>query len=358
MTSNTFFGGCIFLLIGFVMQHAFCLSPEHNLPRIGDELTILELTDVAAVRMSNEEIVDLSTAQVSGESAFKAFAPAKEDSLTSIILKVDKKIHKFVCSGNCLYETKTYRPGETRIYNPSIPYLTLSDSLYEIALASSGRLAGIGPYTSKGHRVSNIKYDTKLITLQGDTICNVDCIQYKTEEKFFYVGVDTVRHIGFKQQWYARGYRYPALTYTDNLMVTLNGDTVDRVCRWEAIDLKEQEEKIKGDDVNEYLRRIFDKPDYTTKYMTKPSDCHNGFNSKGNVNWDEQKKKITVHPDMKARDFKPVYVLCDAMGRVFSYGELNTTETFEMTLNDYPDGVYIFALNIGDDLLTYKISVR
>ncbi|MDE6207669.1 MAG: T9SS type A sorting domain-containing protein [Muribaculaceae bacterium] len=337
---------------------AFGVSPELNSPRIGDELTLLELSNVVVSQPSVDECIDLSNATMTSESEFRVCKPAKEDTLTTMIIAVGRRNIGLATVDNQLYKNRSFQPGQRRIYLSAIPYNTYMDTLTVHELKTSGLIARIGQFTSKGLESSCMTRDTKLITFDGDTLTNVECVRTSIDEEFMYEYGDTVRHIGEENKWYVPGYRYPALTYTADIMISHAGDTIDYVSHWEAIDLKQQEEKIKVDQVNECLRDILKKSFFTNKYVNHTEVPGDGSFRKGNIEWDAKTKTLTVLPTFNTSDEPVDYILCDAYGRVFRTGSLSSNVPFELSLVDFPRGVYVFALYNDQGLHTIKITKR
>ena len=337
---------------------AFGVSPELNSPRIGDELMLLDLSNVVVSQPSADECIDLSNATVTSESEFRVCKPAKEDTLTAMIIAVGRRNIGLATVDNQLYKNRSFQPGQRRIYLSAIPYNTYMDTLTVHELKTSGLIARIGQFTSDGRESTRMSRDSKIVTFDGDTLANVECMRSDIDEEFVYDSGDTVRHIGVENKWYVPGYRYPALTYTADTMISLAGDTIDSVSRWEAIALKEQEEKIKVDHVNECLRDILKESFFTKKYVNHTEGPGEGSFRKGNIEWDAKTKTLTVLPTFNTSDGPVDYILCDAFGRVFREGSLSSNEPFELSLVDFPRGVYVFALYNDQVLHTIKITKR
>ncbi len=345
------------LLVVLFGATAYCLSPELNYPRIGDKLNVLTLSNVRATIKADSGYVDLSNAEVVKRENFKVYRPATEDSVTTMTVVQGNRIQNLVTNNNLLYKGSATQPGEHRIYAARVPYGAIVDSLRSHAVESTGKISAIGDFRSTGVSASETVPNTVFISLDGDTVLNAELIRTRVDETFSYQYSDSVRHVGLEEQWYIPGYRYPALTYSDNIMITAEGDTIDHVRRWEAIDLSEQKYDIKDDPTNELLRNSLKEPKNMTNFAK--GNNHNPSSSSfrsGNVEWNADTETLTVIPQLNEDAVRREYVLCDSHGRVYASGKLSISEPLSISLSAFPPGVYIFGVNNETDVFTLKIS--
>lgn len=348
---------CGIFLLGAAMQKAFSISPNLNYPRIGDELTLLGLNNISLQDVPNDKYVDISNSNILTRSKFKVYAPANDDSLTTMVIVANNRYHSLVFADDVLYETKTYQPGEYRSYNPHIPYGLYIDSLRTHSVESAGASSRIGKFSSSGYSSAEVFSGLTLITLDGDTLSNIECIITKINEVFQYPGVDTLRHVGLQKQWFVPGYRYPALSFRNDNMISVNGDTIDRVCKWEAIDLKQQEDNINDDLLNELLRNSLRDGNYNIlRKQSKPDSNNYSFKHTG-IDWNEETKILSVLPGAGIDNREADYVLCDVKGVVYASGCINNSELFTVSLNSYSPGIYIFGLMNNNGFNSFKIII-
>lgn len=346
------------VIIAIILHHnVYGLSPELNYPRIGDELTLFELKNVPSFEKDKPQ-TDLSKAVTFAKNRFKVYEPAREDSLSSMIIVQGKRTSLLAYKGSLLFEKGYYQPGEKRMYEGGIIYEAyVPDSLTIQTVCSDGNISGTGSFSSAGRKTIMRDSHRSIITMEGDTLNNLEYSEAELDEIFIYAATDTVKHHGVQSRWYAAGYRYPILTYTDSYIITLENDTVDRIVRWEAAPPAQQEEKIKDDPLNELIRNIRDVQDRTpgngtTKNTTYPD---NSPRQTGNFEWNPSTGEITLSMGI-SRDVLSEYVLCDIHGRVFSAGRLDNADNFSISLANYPPGVYVFGYNTNDEFNCFRIT--
>lgn len=342
----------IFLLLNsFSVQTISGLNVDLNSPRIGDNLMVLVLDNV-----QDNKMVDLSSATLANKSYFSVFPPAKEDTLTTMVILSDKNNINLLSKNQNLYILNTYQPGEKRVFHSMTPYLfPVNDS--ENKIDSSGTLSGIGHFESHGHKIFENDSALKLITLDNDTVYNVECLTSYTDELLIYENSDSVLHKSIIKQWFIPGYRYPALKYTSDYLITLDGDTVDYVNRWEAIDLKHQEETIKDDTVNEMIRNALNETNIFNNFVNNyDAESKSPTIRKNNIEWSTDNETISVLHSLNDADTVVEYILCDVSGRVFAHGSILTSDGFTLSLHTYPPGVYVFSLKNQDGINSLKIT--
>lgn len=338
------------LYIVFSVQTISGLNVDLNSPRIGDNLTVLVLNDV-----QDNKTIDLSSAIIASKSYFSVFPPAKEDTLTTMVILSDKNSINLLSKNQNLYILNTYQPGEKRVFHSMTPYLfPVNDS--ENKIDSYGTLSGIGHFESHGHKIFENESALKLVTLDGDTAYNVECLKSYTDELLIYENSDSVLHKSIIKQWFIPGYRYPGLKYTSDYLITLEGDTVDFVNRWEAIDLKHQEEDIEDDTVNEMIRNPLNETNIFNNFVNNYNADKNSTIRINNVEWNADNETIAVLHSFNDADTTIEYILCDAAGRVFAHGTISMSEGLTLSIQTHPPGVYVFSLKNQDGINSFKIT--
>lgn len=343
------------ILLVITHDSAHGLSPELNYPRIGDEMTVRELGNVPSFDR-NKRLTDLSGAVITGSSRFRVYRPAREDSLSCMVIVHGKRTSSIVSRGGVLLESGYSQPGESRIYAGGIPYEACApDSLTAHDVCSRGNISGTGEFMSGGKKIIRRRSGRQIITPDADTVGNLDYVETVIDEMFIYAGSDTARHCGTHARWYAGGYRYPVLTYTDDYIVSMENDTVDRVQRWEAAFPDIQEDEITDDPMNELVRNILadsKEKSRTEKGRRNPASGSRRF---GDFEWNPASEEISLSPGI-SRESLSEYILCDISGRVYSAGRLDSAGCFSVSLSACPPGVYVFGYDTDDGFNSFKIT--
>ncbi len=332
----------------------FGINPDLNYPRIGDMVELLEIDNIKSSSTEGPKLIDLSNSSISGISYLKVYAPAREDTVTEMMVFRNNRVEYLFSENGLLLTSHFYQPGESRTYMPSLPYLQGQDSTFQVE--SGGFLTKIGNFSSEGLQTGHISFNTKIITFDGDTLEYVESLTTQISESLIYQNGDTLIHTGLQEKYLVNGYRYPMLTLSDDLLISLQGDTIDHIRKWEAISLNHQEERIKNDPLNEMIRN-------SLKNVEKPHGTHhggisNGSNSyrQGNFQWDPDSKILTVLPSLNESSSESQYIICDSHGFVWDSGKFNTDGSLQLSLVNYPPGVYIFGYFTGEGVNTFKIS--
>lgn len=163
-------------------------------------------------------------------------------------------------------------------------------------------------------------------------------------------------HKGTLKQWYARGYRYPVLEHSADYMITMDGDTIDYINKWLCIDIKQQEEKIRDDVVNEMLRYVLDGSNNLPKFVKHSHDSANPAVISANIEWNAETETLTVLRSFSDKNSFEEYILCDASGRVYSHGILEPSEQFSISLKTYSPGIYVFVIKNQDGINSLKFT--
>lgn len=342
--------------VTMVMECAYGLSPTCNAPRPGDRITKFVVENVMTTPADTPDYVDLSESRTVGRSTFAVYNPAQEDTLSAMMITDAGRTTRLIRSDHQLYEYSYYQPGETRRYTAQVPYGVCADSMMHHAAGSEGALASIGDFVTEGNRRMTLDGNHTLITMTADTIRSAECLSVFTDEHFHYAGGDTVRHVGVLRQWYAPGYRYPVAEYSDDIMITLDGDTIDQVNRWRATDLHQQQENVKDDPTNELIREYVYHPEYRPDYTVRHEPgSGDGTSGNGSITWNPESETVTFAPDYDGDTATSEYVVCNDAGVVFATGTVGRTTGLIISLRGYSDGTYIIALKTGDSYESIKV---
>lgn len=343
----------LFIFIFSSLESVSAYSPDLNSPRIGDELRIFQLKGVSETYDGN---TDMSVAQIIDVSRYKVYKPAKEDTLTTMLIVTEKRNIGLVAHDNNLMIRNTVHPGESRYFSSDNPYIFPADS-NEIKIESKGKIADMGCFETFGKIKFEINSNIELITLDCDTLKNAECLKSVINEIFVYENTDSLLHKGLRKQWYAPGYRYPLLELNEDYMITLDGDTVDYICRWDCMDVKNQEENIKDDPVNELLRNVIkDNHIFNNSGNNYPHGEGKPAGSHSDIAWDAATETIYVRPSLEKSGLTEEFIVCDTFGRVYAQGNIGLSDSFSLSMRDYPPGVYVFAVWNGPEFNTLKIT--
>lgn len=350
------------ILIAVIMAYnvALAISPQLNSPRIGDRLIIKQLRHKPVFTDSLRMCPDFSNVKIESEVNMQVWPPAPTDSISDMVIFKGRMVTELIKYQNGYQISITSKPGITTHFSPGPPY-GVPDSLpLSKSFNSSGHINDIGNYTSTGNYNISQTGNHSLVTIQNDTIFNVECLTSILSEKVVSGEGDEYLHHGMERHWYAPGYRYPLAGEFYDVLLSVDNDTIDTNHVWQIIETPALED-LPEDPVNEYLRAInFNKHnDYHDSDYYNHNEPNGDSDTIGNYIIRHENNMLIVTPGHGLGDSCQIknLMLCDIQGRVYQYEAIGGLgESATMSLTELPQGVYLLYIESDCDSLIYRFK--
>lgn len=334
------------------------ISPQLTVPRIGDKMTVLKIIE-PSFSDSLELSPNFESFAVSGQYDMKFWPPSQSDTISSMVITGDRSTEYIRMVNDSLFVINRIKPGLRREFSSEPVYgypLLERDSR---SINSKGKTDAIGEYVTSGNHESEIIKGLFTITMEGDTLTDVECVKRTINETLIYNDSDTMTYRECSKTWYAPGYRYPFLWSEEGRLTDLNGILIDEISNWYMIEFAEQEGKIPEDPVNELIRNRYASRsggyDYPSQGGDKRSDGTAPSDKHGPVNYNPDTETVIISPLFNDNSFK-AYILCDIAGRVYSFGELGH-ESVRVSTTGYQPGTYLVHISTGAEPVVYKFII-
>lgn len=343
----------LFLL---VTRQSGAISPLLCEPRIGDRLGVEILSGVQAFTDSAALSPVLYGASVTGRQTLGIWASLPDDSVSFAYLTLGPELCKLTKHGNALNIRFEQRPGNRRTYESEMPY-GAAESNFSRPLSSAGTLNGLTHYRSAGRVDVRVHYDLLMVTLDGDTLWNVVCMEHTVNDTLYYANSDTCRHTAVVRRWYAPGYRYPLSVYRKDEIRSLENEILDSSEKWYACGTDAQDENITDDPVNEEIRRTV--AEHNSREPERQRNTPIPREDNGNL------------PSFLRRDGNGILVsgsfsdgtitgiiLCDIKGRVYDSHKLGEREAqYRIGLSQLAEGeIYILYVQTDSEHYVYRFK--
>lgn len=350
-----FYIAAIFSLLSL---NAAAYSHLLNYPRIGDKMTVCILDGNTVKADSTRGTIDLSEAKIMSREKYSVWAPAPNDSVSSMIVITGRQQKYITQDKNNLFCTTEIKPGYKRYFEYPLPFaIDKVDSLY-YTITSFGRAEAISEYTTVG--TCNYKRfgEWTVINTETDTISNIDGIEMSIIEQMAFED-STVVHKCRIYEWYAPGYRYPVLSHQSDVMLSGSNDTIDTNSLWIYIAPDTQEYELTDDPVNENIRRDIKNSEYVSYHTPKskaPGSTpgrHDGTPS--GIKWNEDHTVLTISQPLMTGDGYTQVILCDIQGRVYHAEQLSgNNPCVSIDVRLYNKGVYILYISTDSEPVAYR----
>ncbi len=334
------------------------ISPKLTHPRIGDKLTILKLYGQPQWIDSLSQSPDLSNVSISDSEQMKVWSPSKADSISYCVITRGREVANLIKRGDTVYQLNRILPGRTKFYDTKpvygMPYLPVSNK----TIKTHGTTNNIGTYQTFGNWSTSKIPGLMVIGFDGDTIRDVECVQTDISETLIYSERDTTLYSGRVQQWYAPGYRYPLLEHETGTLFSVEGDSLDHVYNWYAIDTSEQREILSDDDVNRLIRDRYENANSWAESNSGGGNTNMTFNNtNAEIYFDEKNNRIIINPSFALSDKENrAYLICDISGVVYAFGEI-TSEGLILSTEGYNSGTYLLHLSTSGEAVIYKFKI-
>ncbi len=349
----------IFTLIPWAIAGG--VSPLLNSPRAGDRLDVAVLAGAPAFSDSLRLCPDLSDISVRSAEPFTVWSGAPDDTINALCISQGRKTIDLSLADGIYLLHREQTPGFSRQYHTSLPYGVTNDAGRSDTLLATGRAESVASYRAAGHYRINTTAGLKITTPDGLTVDNVECVVCETDDRMFFDGDTSVCiHRGIDKAWYAPGYRYPVLKQHFDLLLSEEGDTIDRHMRWETVAMSQQEEAILDDPVNEEIRRIVRERN-ELRYSSDNS------NNKGKET-DPKKLHPSVTVDYAAKTAKINrtpgdsrfidMMLCDIGGRVYqTHVFSDNDQSATLSLVGLAPSTYLIYIRTDDEPIVCKFNL-
>lgn len=348
------------LLCCMVLTVPLCqaVTRELTLPRIGDRVTISRLSKRPGWLDTLSMCPDLSQVTMTASDQMSVWPPVKSDTLSShyiirgrLTISLLNRADTLLC-----HEVRTY--GRSRYFDSYPVYGIPHDTITDRIVSSHGNTDNIGAYSTSGRRHIVVADGLKAVSTAGEILDAVVCVTTNICDTLTYESGDKYLYKADTKEWYAPGYRYPILENEAGTLVSVEGDTIDVVDNWYAIDTAEQDEHIHDDHVNELIRN---NNKNRNRGLEHPSGNHvrRHVDTSGryvNYDADESLLKITAG-DMLNNNAVREYVMCDVSGIVYAAGTVNAQE-INISTADMHNGTYIVCLTTESDPIVYKFTIN
>lgn len=347
----------LFLIVLFM---TFCTSlsavtPMLNNPRIGDNVQYsrAELffndSDTMALnpvvkKVSSNDILEMAV-----------FSPEPEDSLNTYFTTFGDVSFEIKEDSKRLYITYCHKPGMSRYYSDCMPYGVGHSANSKGYVSSYGVFENIGSYSTESQYSIAIYPDLAIITADGDSISNIECVEYR-DSGMIKTAPDSVFQTGSCiREWYAPGYRYPLLIEEEENFLNEEGYVVSSK---QSFWCNQDSQYELNDFLNEEIRQLcdysktsengFDYPSYKRRTDSVGS-------MPGCIRWGEGRESLIISNTFQDNQFTEA-LLCDIKGCVFGVYDLTLQEHTSIRLSDLPMGVYLLALQSPSRPVTYKFT--
>lgn len=345
----------LFLLL--TTLSGWCLSPQLTVPRIGDKVTALNLAIEPLFNDSLELYPHFDCYAIESKFDLRIWAPSSLDTTSSFVITGDRITEHVRLTNDSLFIISRIKPGMTREFEPAPFYGYPPLDFSERKIETKGRTESIGEYTTAGAHQTEVIKGLYAVTWYNDTIPDVECVKRTIKETLIYDGKDTTVYSECSKTWYAPGYRYPILWNEEGRLTDPRGELIDEISNWYMIEFQEQEDNIKDDPVNELIRQrrahIKDNRSTDEKEKGKRTSPEDSDNS---INYDPEKKLITISPRLFTGDKFKAYILCDISGHVYSYGEIGS-DSVSISTAGYNPGTYLVQVATESDPLIFKFVI-
>lgn len=324
------------------------IAPILNSPRIGDKVSVFECSEPNWID-SLCMCPSLAKSNVISEKMMEVWAPAPGDSVSAYVITMGREV--LIIEG-CLgdyYCRNISKPGLEIHYDRPITF-SISDSLNIIRpYKSISQGYSIENSCADGYVIQNIASGLVLITQEGDSIANVECLLTENEGITISQSGDQYKLSGISRAWYAPGYRYPLLSENTCCLTTLQGDTIDCYRKWEIISPEFQENEISDDYLNEFVRCQINSPEKHEYESLKPE----GSNSFCDIlHFNDSRTQLTVKS--KAVDYSLTdLLLCNSKGIVLDYHKFDNQD-YIIDLGSTANQVLILYINTTARPITLK----
>lgn len=227
-------------------------------------------------------------------------------------------------------------------------------SVTKDSIISHGKSNMIGKYKTCGVWTTTRIGGLTAITIEADTLRDVECVQTNIEETLIYTP-DTTQYKGVVRQWYAPGYRYPIVSHEGGILFSLAGDTLDTVSNWHVTVPSQQRAYIEDDPANEQIRERYEK----MKLESRFNPNNNNLPSKGNngqIYYDSDRQSVIINPTFAMDEGDREYILCNIYGVVYYRGELNP-EGVTISTKDCHPGAYFVYVSTSSEPIIYKFII-
>lgn len=347
-----------FLSIVFSLK-TLAISPELTYPRIGDKVTILKLQSGPAWADSLWMCPNLTNVSISIREPMRVWAPPRNDSIAYCLIAKGRESIRLAILSDTLYQLDRIVPGRSLFYMTMPAYGFINDDNLSLPIKASGITENIGKYTMEGTWSFSKAKSLSLVTFDGDSIDDIECITTDINEKLVYINNDSTMYQGVIKRWYAPGYRYPLLSHEKGVLLSMTGDTLDYVSSWYAIDPSEIIAEVENDYINELIRNRYA---IARQYVnSNPSDNkeHSKHERSGNniVSYNAVDNKIVINPSsLSDSDDNRAYILCDIAGIVYAHGDIPSEGTIISTSGLNP-GKYLLYISTNGEAIVYKFSI-
>lgn len=295
---------------------AYGVSPSLNSPRLNDYVTVQTLTHEPRWVDSLCYCPDLQNLTIKSEKKMHVWPPAPDDTISSMIITLDRDILYISGREGMYYVTSCLKPGITRFYiKPEI--YSVPDSFSTHDYETQGHISAIGEYKSLGVSSKKLISSLSIVLDENDTLTNAECVHTTRHGKIIFNDSDTCILHASNRDWFAPGYRYPILCETNDIILSLSGDTIDVDKSWSVMSPVIQETDLKDDPTNEYIRALVKNESdkgYHQTFEVNQSDRQTSLHRNIKINADAG--EIEISRQFGDPQFKEV-VLCDLSGRVY-----------------------------------------
>lgn len=347
-----------FLSLVFSLR-ALAISPELTYPRIGDKVTILKLQSGPAWTDSLCMCPNLTNVPIYAREPMKVWAPSRNDSSAYCLIAKGRESIRLAVISDTLYQLDRIVPGRSLFYMTMPAYGFINDDNLSLPIKASGITENIGKYTMEGTWSFSKAKSLSLVTFDGDSIDDIECITTDINEKLVYINNDSTMYQGVIKRWYAPGYRYPLLSHEKGVLLSMTGDTLDYISSWYAIDPSEIIAEVENDYINELIRNRYA---IARQYVnSNPSDNkeHSKHERSDNniVYYDIANNKIVINPSsFSDNDANRAYILCDISGIVYAYGN-TPSEGSAISTSGLNPGTYLLYISTANEAIVYKFSI-
>lgn len=337
------------------------VSPELNSPRAGDRFDIAVLASSPMFSDSLRLCPDLSEVATASTEKVAVWAAAPDDTVAALCIVRGRSTESLALTDGIYCSLTESAPGFYRRYYSVYPYGVIKENSRTDTLIASGRADALSFYKTKGTYRITTAGGLRIVTFDGDTVDNVECVVCEVDDSMAFDGDSTVYiHRGMTQSWYAPGYRYPLLRQHREVLLTECGDTIDSNIKWEAVALSQQESKISNDPVNEEIRRAakeraeqryYREKDYSHGEPSGIARLHNSVS----VDYGS----ATVMISRAAGDSRYLdMLLCDISGRVYqSYVFGDDEQSVSLSLGALPPSTYLIYIRTTDEPIICKFNL-
>jgi len=343
----------------FVRQTTMALSPRLCSPRIGDRLVIKQLDGVPMFVDTLNSCPNLTNSQIEKNLIMQIWEPAPDDSTSTLVIAKERIVLNMSGTLGNYSISAMSKPGSNTRYNPPLPYGVCDSLSHDFRFTSSGNIASIGNFKSSGRYSSQLTDNLSIVSIEGDTIKNIECLTNLLNETIDANGGESYVHHSRERRWYGTGYRYPLVAEFNDVILSLEGDTIDSNIVWQIIEPQSMD-NLADDPVNDYLRSITQNENHNTNEEYETISGQNKNSAVGDfiINSNGENITVTLHAGIIQSDQIRNLLLCDIHGRVFYYNTYSEpSQSASVPLTGMPPGVYLLNIESDNSSAIYRFKM-